>query len=309
MEFILKTPDGSLLHQKMTKEKHIILKLLSYKSFFLLTFNNRKMKIIKEMKIIIAATTLLIVACSPIEDRDLLINSYHPDEIELLVEYSAPGSNLFTLKLNTPGVTGYWDYTIGKGYSDAIDVLYPIAGTQTFKYVISSGYIKDDNMNHVEYHTKTIDVEINNLDNEVPEQWSYLLGDGSKTWVFDKSDITRWWYMTDISPSAFWWQPDEGPSDENGSMVFDLIGKPNFTYYASPDAEPIGNTSWTFNSDFTELRITGEANILGVEGGGVHVDGAKNYRILELSENRLVLFNTPVAWSPGWVWVFKPAEN
>ncbi|ASB49971.1 hypothetical protein [Alkalitalea saponilacus] len=266
------------------------------------------MKLFKNIYLVIASFSILVMACDPIEDRDLLKNAFSPDDIEMAVEHSAPGSNLFTLKLKTPGVTGYWDYTIGKGFSNEVEVLYPITGTQTFSYVVSSGYI-GNNMNDIEYVVKSIDVEITQLDNEVPEQWGNLVGDGSKTWVFDKSDITRWWYMTDADPAAFWWQPDDGPSDETGRMVFDLEGQPNFTYYASPDAEPVGNTTWVFNSDFSELRLIGEANILGVEDGGVHVDGLKNYRILELTEDRLVLFNTPVAWSPGWVWVFKPAED
>jgi hypothetical protein len=134
----------------------------------------------------------------------------------------------------------------------------------------------------------------------------YLLlcgADGEKAWVFDKSNIDRWWYMTDTDPTAFWWQPDPGPADETGRMVFGLSN--DFTYYASPTADPVGGTTWTVNDDWTELKLSGEANILGVEGGGEHVDGSKDFRILEITDDRLVLFSTPVVWSPGWVWVFK----
>ncbi|WP_286846724.1 hypothetical protein [Proteiniphilum sp. UBA5463] len=273
-------------------------------------------KIVKDMKVFtinILALLLgvsLFMSCTPIEDKETLTNTYQPEDIELSVIHSSPGSNYFTLKMNTPGVTGYWDYILGKSYGDEAKVLYPITGKQTFTYVVSSAYIPNGDLMNSEFITKTIDVDISFLDDKhpVPSEWKYLVGDGSKTWVFDKSDITRWWYMTDADPNAFWWQPDEGPSDETGRMVFSLIGSPGFTYYASPTAEPIGNTLWFVNSDWTELRLVGDANILGVEGGGEHESGGKNYRILELTENRLVLFNTPVVWSPGWVWVFKPME-
>lgn len=143
----------------------------------------------------------------------------------------------------------------------------------------------------------------------IPPEILMLCGEGGsgKAWVFDKSNPLRWWYMTDTSPDAFWWQPDVGPADEGGHMVFSFIdGSQQFTYYSSPTAEPVEGTTWEVNSDWTELKLVGAANILGVEGGGVHVDGSKEFTILEFTEDRLVLFSTPVVWSPGWVWVFKP---
>lgn len=269
------------------------------------------MKTLNAIALILGVKLLLMTSCAPIEDREMLTNTYKADDIELSVEQSYPGSNYFTLKMNTPGVTGYWDYIIDKGYSDEVTVLFPMAGKQTFTYVVSSAYIPNGDLMNKQFITKTIEVDIQSfdIDHPLPPQWEYLTGDGSKTWVFDKSDINRWWYMTDSSPDAFWWQPDPGPSDETGHMTFSRIGTLQFTYYASPDAQPVGNTSWVVNSDWTEIRLIGDANILGVEDGGVHVSGGKNYRILELTEDRLVLFNTPVVWSPGWVWVFKPQAS
>ena len=264
------------------------------------------MKTLKNISIFASACLALITSCEPIEDRELLENSYNPDKIELLATHSSPGSNLFTLKMNTPGVTGYWDYSINKGFSDEVEVLYPISGTHTFTYVVSSGYLPGGDIENVEYITKTIDVDITVMDKDVPKQWGHLVGEGSKTWVFDKSDLTRWWYMTDADWTSFWWQPGDGPSDELGRMTFDLDGKPNFTYYASPDADPVSGSTWVFNSDFSSLTIIGDANVLGAEQGGEQVDGLKEYQIIELTEDRLVLFMSGVAWSPGWVWVFKP---
>ncbi len=266
------------------------------------------MKLLKSINWILGLGILLMAACAPIEDRDILENSYSIDDIKLEAVQTYPGSNVFTLKMTTPGVTGYWDYVIDKATTNEVKVNYPMSGKQTFTYVVSSAYIPGGDLNKREFVTKTIDVDIDSFDPNfpLPAEWGYLTGDGSKTWVFDKSNPDRWWYMTDEDPGAFWWQPDSAP-DEDGEITFSRIGKLNFTYKESPTAPEIGNTNWVVNNDWTEIRLVGDANLLGTaeNTGGAHVEGKKNYRILELTEDRLVLFNGPVEWSPGWVWVFK----
>ena len=105
----------------------------------------------------------MIASCAPIEDKMEIVNTFDPDNIQLTVEHSSPGSNYFTLKMTTPGVTGYWDYTIGKAYGDEAKVLFPITGKQTFKYVVSSAYIPNGDIMKSEIITKTIDVDIQHL--------------------------------------------------------------------------------------------------------------------------------------------------
>lgn len=276
------------------------------------------MKILKSINWIVGLGIFLIAACAPIEDRDVLTNTYSVDDIKLVAEQTFPGSNVFTLKMTTPGVTGYWDYVIDKATSNEVKVVFPLAGKQTFTYVVSSPYIKDGDVSKREFITKTIDVDITAFDpsEPLPDEWEYLTGDGSKTWVFDTSNPDRWWYMTDEWTEAmmkegkepsFWWQPSfgEAPSDFNGEITFSRVGSLKFFYKASPSSAEIGNTAWVVNNDWTQIELVGDANILGVEGGGEHVDGLKNYHIMELTNDRLVLYNGPVVWSPGWVWVFK----
>ncbi|MDR0333179.1 MAG: hypothetical protein LBI15_06900 [Dysgonamonadaceae bacterium] len=282
------------------------------------------MKLYKTINAILGISLMLMTACAPIENRETLKNAYEPNNIELTVIHNLPGSNIFTLKMNTPGVIGYWDYNIGRKFSDEVRVIYPIVGKQTFKYIVSSPYIVNGDITNSQLITKEIEVDITFIEEgSIPPHpgAEYLTGDGSKTWVFNVSNPATdlWWYMTDSDPSAFWWQPrpgDDLPSDINGRMVFSRNEDiDSFTYYASPNDTGIGNTRWQANIDWTELRLVGDANILGISYGAVRVpDATPNdgdplrqvFQILELTENRLVLFQTPMAWSPGWVWVFKP---
>jgi hypothetical protein len=251
-----------------------------------------------------------MAACAPIENRETLKNAYDPNNIDLTVVHNLPGSNVFTLKVNTPGVAGYWDYLIGRSFSDEVTVALPFSGTHTMTYTVSSPYIPNGDLSKREIITKTLDVTITLLEEgSVPVQWEYLAGNGSKTWVFDKSapndGFAGFWYMSGYDDIGAWWVPSP-PSDQNGRMVFSREGSSSFTYYASPNATGIGNTSWYVNSSWTELRLAGDANILGVEGGAVHETGSKTYRIIELTEDRMVLLNSKMVWDSGWVWVFKP---
>ena len=256
----------------------------------------------------LAAMALLFTACEPIEDRLELKNSFESGKIELKVVQPSDGSNKLSLQMVTPGVTGYWDYVIDKAYTDRAEVIFPIPGKHTFTFHSTTGYFPGGDVSKVEYVTASIDVEITKLDYALPEHYVNLVGEElvSKTWVFDESNPDRWWYMTDESPDAFWWQPGRGDcTDADGEMIFDLDGGANYTYIAGPSSEPVKGSTWAFNAKGDKITIKGDANILGVMGGGESTTGSKQYEILELTENRMVLFQNPVVWSPGWVWVFK----
>lgn len=261
-------------------------------------------------KISIFVATLLLFAtsaCEPIEERVELKNSFDPEKIELKVVQATPGGNKLSLQMNTPGVVGYWDYGIDKKFSDRVEVNYPIPGKHTFTYYVTNGFItQNDKGFSTTYVQKTIDVQIDKLDAPIPEAYVKLVGtdfNNGKTWVFDRSNPSKWWYMTDSDWTAFWWQPDTN-ADINGKMVFDLNGAANFKSYSTPSSSAV-NGKWAFNSDFTKLTISGDANILGIEGGGVNNAGSKTFDIKELTADRLILFQNNMAWSPGWVWVFK----
>ncbi|ASB48904.1 hypothetical protein [Alkalitalea saponilacus] len=262
----------------------------------------------------IGALMLVFSACDPIEDRDVLKNSFNPDAIELEAIQSTPGGNKLTLKMNTPGVAGYWDYVIDKKFSDRVEVIYPIPGLNTFTFHVTTAYMTDGTPMNVEYVSASIDVQIDVLDNPLPAAYYALVGDDleGKTWVFDGGPEPEqgglWWYM--VSPDNYqevWWNAGGEccpPSDAAGRMIFDLDGGANYTYYSGPNADPITGSSFAFNSDFTQLRIVGDANILGSEG---NPGDNPVFNIIELSSDRMVLFVPNAAGGTGWVWVFRPA--
>jgi hypothetical protein len=270
------------------------------------------MKMNKVISLIVGMLILLLAACEPIENRDTLTNSFDPNNIELAVVQSTTGGNELSIQMNTPGVAGYWDYVIDKKFSDRVDVIFPIPGTSTFTFHVTTPYLENGDINTISYASKSIDVTINQLDHALPEAYYKLIGTNleGKTWVFDGvgGDGRLWWYMSDPGKwNGLWWNAGGEccpPADVSGKMVFDLDGGANFTYYASSTADPVTGSSFAFNADYTKLTIKGEANILGsMDGGG----NSKVFEIKEFTNDRLTLFVSNAAWGTGWTWVFKPA--
>ena len=275
------------------------------------------MKMNKIISLIIGALVIFFAACEPIEKRDVLTNSFDPNNIELKVVQSTTGGNELSIQMNTPGIAGYWDYVIDKKFSDRVDVIYPIPGTSTFTFYVTTPYIENGDISTIRYASKSIDVTISQLDHALPEAYYKLVGANleGKTWVFDGvgGDGRLWWYMSDPGNWAgAWWNAGGTccpPSDVAGKMVFDLNGGANFTYYASPTATAVTGSTWAFNADYTKLTIKGDANILGSspESGGSHPN--KVYEIKEFTADRLTLFVPDAEWVSGWTWVFKPAAK
>jgi hypothetical protein len=271
------------------------------------------MKSNKIINLLIGAFIVLVAACEPIEDRDVLTNSFDPDKIELKVVQSTPGGNNLSLQMLTPGVTGYWDYVIDRAFTDRVDVVFPIPGLNTFTYYVSTAYMPTGDPSNVQYIAKTIDVQIDVLDHALPPAYYALVGENleGKTWVFDgvPFDNTVWWAM--VAPynwQELWWNAAGEccpPTDAAGRMVFDLDGGANYTYYSGPDADPVTGSKWAFNADFTRLTITGPANILGSQEGG---GNSGRFEIKVLTADKMVLYVPDAAWATGWLWKFKALE-
>lgn len=267
------------------------------------------MKMNKLISLTIGLLILLLAACEPIEKRDVLTNSFDPNNIELAVVQSTTGGNELSIQMNTPGITGYWDYVIDKKFSDRVDVIFPIPGTSTFTFHVTTPYLENGDINNITYPSKSIDVTITQLDHALPEAYYKLVGANleGKTWVFDGvgGDNGLWWYMTDPGNwGGVWWNAGGSccpPGDASGKMVFDLNAGANYTYYAAPDATPVTGGSFAFNADFTKLTLKGDANILGFSEG----DG-KVFEIKEFTSDRLTLFVSASGHGTGWVWRFKP---
>jgi len=254
----------------------------------------------------IASLFLVSLGCEPIEDRDYLENTTDVAGVDLVVTQSTVGGNKIELNMATPGVTGYWDYNLGRAYSDKVEIIYPIPGTSTFTFTGTLGS---------EFFTKSVDVQIDQLDSALDQDWydlvSEVTSDG-KTWVFDggpSPDNGRWWYMSPPNDPGAWetaWWNAAGeccpPVDAAGSMKFDLDGGANFSYYSGPGATPQSG-SFVLDVANQTLKING-ANILGAEEPRGNPNGL--YTIISLTEDELVLYVDNNDGGTGWTWIFRP---
>ncbi len=259
-------------------------------------------------KLYIAALALLAVACSPIESDRELSNSFDKDNIVLQAYQTNSGSNEITLRMESEGVTGYWDYTIGTKYSDECTFIFPYTGTHTFTYYVTTPYIINGDVGNTEYVSVSIDVEVTTMDTALNDAYYALVGDdlGGKTWVFDTGAAWYWTMVAGYNCYEMWWNPAGDwvfPSDLEGKMYFNVAGGANYDYYSSADAAPVSG-NFVFNSSYTTLSFpTAGADILGSNGGST------TYEILELTEDTLVLYSSYVSvYGTGWFWSFKPAE-
>lgn len=258
-----------------------------------------------------------LTGCNPIEKRDMLTNSFNPNDIKLESYQATPGGNQITLKLATKGVAGYWDYNIGSKFSDVVSFVYPATGKATFTFRVTTPYLENNDINKQKYITKSIDVQVDKIVEKVHDRYYKLVGSElkSKTWIFDGSanDGRLWYYMApDNDPQKWeqaWWNAGgtgSHPTDTDGKMSFDLNGGANFTRYATrgSDATPMKGR-FMFNEDFSKLTIINE-DILG--GADQQSDGV--YNIIMLTDDKLILYNPFVKLQKtGWVWVFRPLTN
>lgn len=262
------------------------------------------MKINYIVSLFIGCFLLIFSACDPIVDSESLDNTTTVEGVELLAIHDNPGSNKFELVMNTPGITGYWDYNLGRAFSNSVDLVFPIPGTSTFTFTGTLG---------AEFFTKTIDVQVDKLDFELDQDWYNLVSDDTpvgKTWVFDGTPVDGgfWWYMAPGDDPKQWetaWWNAAGdccpPVDAAGKMHFDLNGAANFEYYSSADAAPeVG--SFVLDVANQTLQVNGP-NILGAEDPRGNPDGL--YQIISLTEDKMILYVPTNAGGTGWVWVFK----
>lgn len=265
------------------------------------------MNINKIKNLCFVSLALIFAACEPTIDEQYLSNSTDVDGVELVATQSTAGGNKITLDMVTPGVTGYWDYNLGTALTNKITFVYPIPGTSTFTFTGTLG---------AEFFTKTIDVQVDQLDSPLDQDWYDLVSEDTtagKTWVFDGSggDDGLWWFMsapgsTDNAWSV-WWNAGGTccpPGDVNGKMHFDLNGAANYTHYqdASGDGELGGFVLDVAN----QMLMVNGATMLGADAG--NADGV--YEIVSLEEDKMVLYlSNSETYGTGWTFVFVPSED
>lgn len=262
------------------------------------------MKINRVMYLIIVSFLFVFTACEPIVDELNLVDSTNVEGVQLEATQSTPGGNEITIKMVTPGITGYWDYGLGKALTNEIKFIYPIPGKATFKYVGTLGS---------QFFTKTIDVQVDKLDHALNPMWYALVSNNTaagKTWVFDgvKDDNKLWWFMSapgnpDGAMGA-WWNAGGTccpPSDWAGKMSFDLNGAANFNHYEKLTS-PAEKGSFVLDVANKKLIISG-SKMLGSAAG--NKDGV--YSIVTLTDTKMVLYlSNNEANGTGWTFVFKP---
>jgi len=268
------------------------------------------MKFNKIISLVMVSFMLVFSACDSIVDEEYLENNTDVAGVELSATQSTPGGNKITLDLVTPGVNGYWDYNLGKALTDKITIIYPIPGKATFTFTGTLG---------AEFFSKTIDVQIDQLDNALDQDWYDLVSEdtaGGKTWVFNggpSPDGRLWWFMSapDGRDSAWslWWNAAGDccpPADAAGKMKFDLNGAANYTYYDNAGVAQEGGFVLDIPNqvlDFVGAPVLGGQDGLRLPGDGV-------FNIISLTEDELVLW-TPltVGGDSGWTWKFEPEDN
>lgn len=277
------------------------------------------MKIYKIFGALSMAILLLISACEPIEDRDFLTNSVSSaDDIDLSVVQES-GSNSFSLQMNTPGVTGYWDFIIGTKYTDRVDVIFPVTGEFVFNYHMTTPFMNNNNPADREYLVKSIVVQIEQLNVPLADEFYALAGTTAegKTWVFDGEpfDGKLWWYMAaPYNPFEIWWNAaGECCPPANSTFVQDASAKMNFNllgeYTYELNGEKSEGVKWVFSEDRKSLTISDPTAIPGYqnEWGEPRANAKGSYQIIELTEDRLVLYTAEtIQGGTGWIWVFKP---
>lgn len=245
-------------------------------------------------------------SCEPIEDRQSLQNTVADSTGVSLVAIQTNGGNKIQLIMQTPGVTGYWDYNLDRAYSESVTFTYPIPGKATFTFTGTLG---------AKFFTKTIDVQIDQIDSPLDQDWYDLVSTNTmqgKTWVFagKGGDEGQWWYMCPGNdPTKYtevWWNAGGTccpPADVAGKMHFDLDGAANYQYFASATGSAT-ESSFKLDLKNMELVIFNGVNILGAEEP--RGNPAAVYKIISLTEEELILYNPMNSGGTGWVWKFKP---
>lgn len=279
----------------------------------------------KFLSLLAVAFGLMMASCEPTEHRNVLENTFNPEDIEFTVEQSAGGTgNAITLTMDTPGVMGYWDYNIGTTLGPKTSFTYPMTGEATFTFVVTNKYINEDKT--TEYIKKSVTLNIAEIDTRPAQQFYDIAGDDlkGKTWVFAGTvgDKGKWWRQSPPNAPAkymnFWGFNPGGdcapedypnadlPDDLMGEMEFNFDGGANLLNYATAGGEARPNT-FVLSPDFTMLTTSGETSILGGkwDAKGLY---PTEYYVTKLTATELHIYNGKHCNGNGWTWIFKAKE-
>ena len=172
------------------------------------------------------AASMMMVACDPAEDRDVLSGAITADDLNITaVPQVVDGKNSNYIDLNSDGVGSLTSWFYGNGTT---------TGTKTTVQLVLDGQreIVFTGLNHDgTYITKTLTVQVDTLINVAPE-WGILCGTGEKSWVWDDTKSAVWGnggYKGNTSPG--WWTLQIADIEEQAAgegagaeMIFSVDG-------------------------------------------------------------------------------------
>ena len=265
------------------------------------------------------AATLMLAACDPTENRDVLSGAITADALNISATPLLVGgkkSNSVELNSDGVGVLTSWNYGNGVTTSTKTTVQLVLKGANQ---IVFTGLNHDGTT-----ITKTLTVQIDTLIG-VPPEWGMLCGAGAKSWVWDDTDPTSVWgnggYKGNTSPG--WWKV--ALADMNGQttgegagaeMVFSVSGS-SLTKKKSDGTSVKG----TFTFDLTAKTLDDNGVVwargkLTTKGVTVLSGKAPNggnapvyaYDILKLDDAKMALaWPEPGqgSWGTAWFWMFK----
>lgn len=267
----------------------------------------------------LVAATMLLVACDPAEDREVLSGAITAEDLNIsATPVKVNGKNSNTIELNSDGVGSLssWNYGNGVTTSTKATVMLVLKGANN---IVFTGLNHDGTT-----ITKTLTVQVDTLIN-VPAEWGYLCGQGEKTWVWDDTQASAVWgnggYKGNTSPG--WWKvaladvnaqtAGEGAGAE---MVFAINGssltkkksdnttvKGSFSFDMSAKTKDDGGAIWANG----KLKTKNIGVLCGIQPNAGRVP-VFEYDILKLDNQKMVLaFPEPGAgsWGTAWFWMFK----
>lgn len=267
----------------------------------------------------ILAASIMMVACDPIENRDVLSGAITADDLQIsATPVMVDGKKSNSIELNSDGVgcLTSWNYGNGTTTSTKTTVQLVLKGAND---IVFTGLNHDGTT-----ITKTLTVQIDTLLN-VPAEWGLLCGTGEKSWVWDDTQADAVWgnggYKGNVSPG--WWKVAlkdiDGQAAGEGAgaeMVFAVSGssltkiksdasstKGSFSFDMSAKTMDDGGAVWAKG----KLKTKNIAVLCGIQPNGGNAP-VYEYDILKLDTDKMVLsFPEPGAgsWGTAWFWMFK----
>jgi len=270
----------------------------------------------RKILIYIAGIMLIIGACAPIEDRDILGPKIPASQFVYTITQDPIDDYILYLDNNTPGVLFSWDYAWGTTLKqkDTVHLLVPGSYTIKITGTTEGGLVFD------EYPVTVTKADPDAF--QEPE-WDMLTSMAAgKTWVWDTDQPAPWGNGGYIGCTApCWWAVtyDDLVDMDVGSdeMTFDLNGGRNLTLVAA-SVPSAGTTKGSFNLNMNSViagwsvgKLT-TTNTTVINGIFVNFDNilVDSYDVLKLTSDELVLSAPEPGvtwdWGTAWFWMFKP---